>query len=191
MDDTPSLPQLQQSLRRLHWLVAGLSVLLLGLAAVTAWLLSQRDAPLHVNRLSTRQLQVLDEHGVVRVEIGQDSAEDGRRSRAAGILIFDASGAERGGLSTFEDDSVALALDAPKGQGEDRWRDRAGLRVDADGSAQLLLTDNLTRGAVRLHSKGTGGGGLDTFKWDMSSGTLHTRTLTFDGDERSQRPFEQ
>ncbi len=83
MDEAPSLPQLQQSLRRLHWLVAGLSMLLLGLAAVTAWLLSQRDAPLHVDHLSTRQLQVLDEHGVVRVEIGQDSAEDGRRAPRA------------------------------------------------------------------------------------------------------------
>ncbi|MFG6086337.1 hypothetical protein ACEU0C_003782 [Stenotrophomonas indicatrix] len=190
MDDTPTLPRLQQSLRRLQYLVAALATLLLVLAGMTGWLLLQRNAPLHADSISTQRLQVLDDRGVVRVQIGQDANDGDRRSRSAGLLIFDRSGVERGGLSTFEDGSTALALDAPLGMGDARWRDRAGLRVDADGSAQLLLTDNLTRGVVRLHSKGSGGGGMDTFRWDMSNGTLHTRTLTYDGDERSQRAFD-
>ena len=191
MDDTPTLPQLQRSLRRMHWMIVGLFVLVAALAAATTWLALQRHAPLHVDALTTRRLQVLDDRGVVRVEITQDGSEDGRRSRAAGLLIFDRTGAERGGISTFDDGSASLALDAPVGRGEARVRDRAGLRVDADGSSQLLLTDNLTRGVVRLRAQGEGGGGVDLFKWDMERHILQTRTLSHDGEELSQAPFGQ
>ena len=39
MDDTLTLPRLQQSLRRLQYLVAALTTLLLALVGVTGWLL--------------------------------------------------------------------------------------------------------------------------------------------------------
>lgn len=38
MDDSPTLPQLHRALRRLHWLVASLALLLVPMAATIAWL---------------------------------------------------------------------------------------------------------------------------------------------------------
>ena len=190
MDDTPTLPQLQQSLRRLRGMVAGLAVLVAALAAATIWLALQRHAPLHVDALTTHRLQVLDDRGVVRVEITQDGPADGRRSRAAGLTVFDRTGAERGGFVTYDDGGVGIALDAPEGTG-DPMRDRVGMMVDADGSSAVLLRDNLTRGVVRLRAQADGGGGVDLFKWDMDRHILHTRTLGHDGEERSQAPFGQ
>ncbi|HBS56855.1 MAG TPA: hypothetical protein DEA38_14160 [Stenotrophomonas sp.] len=191
MDDSPALPRLQRSLRRLQWLVAGLALLVATLAATTLWLLLQRQAPLHIDELTTRRLQVLDDRGIVRVEISQAAMNDGRRSRSAGLLIFDHTGAERGGFTTYDDGGVGIALDAPVGRGEAPLRDRIGLTVDADGSSQVLLTDNQTRGVTRLRANGEGGGGVDLFQWDMDEGILHTRTLTHDGEESSQAPFGQ
>lgn len=189
MDATPSLPQLQRSLDRLRWMVVGLAVLVAALAAATSWLALQRHAPMHVDALTTHRLQVLDDRGVVRVEITQDGAADGRRSRAAGLTVFDRTGAERGGFTTYDDGGVGIALDAPLGKGEDHLRDRLGLTVNAEGSSQLLLSDNLTRGVVRLRAEGDGGGGLDTFEWDMQGNVLQTRTITFDGDQRTRQPI--
>lgn len=190
MDDTPTLPHLQRSLQRLQRVVAGLAVLVATLAATTLWLLLQRQSPLHIDELTTRRLQVLDDRGIVRVEISQSAMNDGRRSRPAGLLIFDRTGAERGGFTTYDDGGVGIALDAPVGRGEAPLRDRIGLTVDADGSSQVLLTDNQTRGVVRLRANGEGGGGLDLFKWDMDKHILHTRTFAHDGEEHSQAPFD-
>ncbi|AWH18191.1 hypothetical protein C1922_13225 [Stenotrophomonas sp. ZAC14D2_NAIMI4_7] len=189
MDDSPTLPQLHRALRRLHWLVASLALLLVPMAATIAWLVMQGHTPMHIDELTTRRLQVLDDRGTVRVEISQDDMDDGRRSRSAGLLIFDATGAERGGIATFDDGAASLALDAPIGRGEAPVRDRIGLMVDAEGASQILLTDNQTRGVVRLRANGEGGGGVDLFKWDMGKGMLHTRTLTHDGEESSHAPF--
>lgn len=189
MEDAFCPAPLRQSLRRLQWSVAVLAALVLLLAIATAWLAVHRPHPLDIDAISTRQLQVLDDKGIVRVQIGQDGTDTGRYSRSAGLLIFDATGAERGGIGTFDDGSAAIALDAPSGIGEEAFRDRAGMRVEPDGSSQILLTDNLTRGVVRLRAHGDGGGGLDTFKWDMQGKVMHTRSTTFDGDERTQQPI--
>jgi hypothetical protein len=130
--------------------------------------------------LYTRKLVVLDDTDVARITIGQDPVDSNRRSRAAGITICDKHGNERGGMGTFDDDSVTMALDAPKGVG-DAMRDRVGMMVGADGSSQILLIDNETRGVAKLVSFGDGRGGLQLFKWEKDK--VVTKTLGYDGEK--------
>lgn len=187
MQDATTLTQLQRSLRRLQIITAMLGV---AVPALGATIFLHLGAPTSTNEIRTHRIVVLDDEGTKRVEIGQDALNAGRRDRSAGVWLFDASGHERGGMSTFANGSVTFALDAPFGVGSKAVRDRAGLRVDADGSSQLLLTDNQTRGIVRLLSDGNGGGGVQTFKWDMRGKRVHVRTMTFDGDARTAVPME-
>lgn len=105
-----------------------------------------------VDALRVHRLIVVDEHGVERVIIGApvpDPIIDGetyaRRSPASGILLFDRDGQERGGFNTFEDGSVALAIDHQKGGHE-----AVGIYVFPDGRTGLLIFDREGRGRAQL-----------------------------------------
>ncbi len=176
-DASHPIASLQRSLRRTQFALAATMLVLL---ASLAWQVFRR--PVVFDEVRTHRLVMLDEHGVKRVEIGQD-ATSWRRSRSAGVRIFDGTGQERGGMSTFDDGSVTMSLDAPHGVGE-QPSDRLGLRVEKDGSAALLLTGNDTGGVVRLVSDGNGGGGVQLIRGDTKSRQIHLRTLDFDGEQR-------
>lgn len=133
-----------------------------------------------IEHLRVRRLELVDDAGVVRLALGQDPKDGQRRSRAAGLTVHDKTGAERGGFSTFDDGSVVLAMDAPRGVG-DPMPDRLGLRVDPDGSCCVMLLDNQTRAVAKLHSDGQGGGGVQVFQWDMEKKQVHIKTETYDG----------
>jgi hypothetical protein len=186
MPDTSDTAQLHRAIRRLQ---AFTTVLAVAMIALLAWLVLRDSRVVDTDEVRARRLVIVDDAGIKRIEIGQDAQDAGRRDRSAGMWIFDNTGNERGGMSTFDDGSVVIALDAPVGVGAQGVRDRAGLRVNADGSAQMLLTDNQTRGIVRLLSDGNGGGGVQTLRWDMPGKQINIRTTTFDGDERTQLPL--
>ena len=131
--------------------------------------------------IRTLRLVVVDDAGVTRVVIGQDPVDTQRRSRAAGITIHDRHGNERGGMSTFDDDSVVLALDAPVGVGSP-MRDRVAMSVYPNGAADVMVIDNQTRAVAKLASDAEGNGGPMLFKWDMEAMQVHVKTLTFDGE---------
>lgn len=175
--DTRPIASLQRSLRQTQLAHA---VTMLALLGSLAWQAFRHPAVF--DEVRTHRLVMLDEHGVKRVEIGQDTTP-WRRSRSAGVWIFDDSGHERGGMSTFDDGSVGLGMDAPDDVGA-KPRDRIGMSVDADGSATLLLTGNDTGGVVRLVSDGRGGGGVQLIQGDAKNRQIHLRTLDFDGEQR-------
>ncbi len=189
MDVVEPLDVLRTSVRRLTWLTVALAVLVVGLSVAVITLSMAPRGALTVDEVRARRIVVLDDQGVMRVEMGQDSHDAGRRSRTAGVWLYDAKGDERGGMATHDDGVVGLAFDAPMGKGEDHLRDRLSLRVDTDGAAQVLLTDNLTRGIVGLLSDGAGNGGVETYRWDMEAKLIHRRYITFDQDERQERPL--
>ena len=176
-DNLQSLASLQRSLHRTQLVLAAT---MLALLASLAWQVF-RHAPV-ADEVRTRRLVVVDDHGIKRVEIGQDTTL-WRRSRSAGVWLFDGSGLERGGMSTFDDGSVGLGMDAPSGVGA-KPRDRIGMTVAANGSAALLLAGNDTGGVVRLVSDGNGGGGVQLIHGDTKSRQIHLRTLDFDGEQR-------
>lgn len=175
---------LERSLRRtrLAAAVAGLGLAAsIGFAAV--W------HPVGISdEIRTRRLVVVDDEGRARVVVGQDPRDTQRRSRAAGLTIRDSHGTERGGFSTMDDGSVVFGMDAPAGVGA-AMPDRIGLVVYPDGSAHVMLIDNLTRAVAKLQSDGDGGGGVQVFKWDMEAGQIHIRTVTYDGDRRETHPM--
>ena len=136
----------------------------------------------------TRRLMVVDGAGRVRVLIAQDPEDSQRRSRSAGLVVFDSTGAERGGFTTFDDGSVGLGMDAPQNVGAP-MRDRLGLSVGPDGSAEVMLLDNQTRAVAKMLSEGNGDGGLQVFKWDMEGKKIHVRTVIYDGDRHETLPM--
>lgn len=172
------LVRIERRLRR-----AQLFGALVGIGLVASWTFSfarpVREAD-EIEHLRVRRLDLVDDAGVVRLALGQDPKDGQRRSRAAGLTVHDKTGAERGGFSTFDDGSVVLAMDAPRGVG-DPMPDRLGLRVDPDGSCYVMLLDNRTRAVAKLHSDGQGGGGVQVFQWDMEKKKVHVRTETYAG----------
>lgn len=188
--DTQAISGLQQQLQRTRRWLAVLTAVVIALGSMVALQAYRATGPLQAAHIITERLEVRDEAGTTRMMIHQDPVDTFRISRLAGLTIYDRHGHERGGFSTFDDDRVVLAMDAGVGAGDDDGiRDRLGLSVTADGAANVLLTDNLTRGVVRLHSDGSGGGGVQTMKWDMEQKRIHLRTSSYDGDTRSEQPF--
>ena len=178
------MKSLERSVRRTRLAVVALA---LALAAATGAQFLQRPAKIS-DEVRTRRLSVVDDAGRVRVEIAQDPVNTDRRSRSAGLRVFDKTGHERGGFSTFDDGSVVFAMDAPHGVG-DPMPDRIGLMVYPDGSTHLNMLDNWTRAVARLYTDADGGGGVQVLKWDMDAKQMHFRTLTYDGDVREAKPF--
>jgi hypothetical protein len=178
--------RLEQRLRRTQLLsvtaVAAVAALVLtGLARV-------EDGP--ADEVRTRRLVVVDDQGVPRVVIGQDPADAQRRSRAAGITIHDKHGHERGGMSTFDDGTVALALDAPMGVGSP-MRDRLGLMVGANGAAAISLINNQTSVPVRIVTDESGSGGVEFIDYDLTERKAFIRRLSFDGESTREMSLGQ
>jgi hypothetical protein len=167
--------------RRLRRMQAALATVLIAGAGLVMGAMAMRMGPEIQPEVRTRRLVVVDDKDVARVVVGQDAPDGQRRSRATGITIHDKTGAERGGLSTMDDGSVVMALDAPVGVGAP-MRDRIGMVVWPDGSSYFLLIDNETKGVVKLTSQADGKGGLELFKWDDEKGEVHTKRVGFDGE---------
>jgi hypothetical protein len=185
--------RLEKSLFRTRLAASGLAIALTLIVATGA-----QRAPRVVDEVRTRRLVVLDDQNVMRVEIGQDPKEGmlrgpaggppiKRRSRSAGIWIYDTTGNERGGMGTFDDGQVSMALDAPVGVGA-KMRDRIGMVVSKNGASQFMLIDNNTAGLVRLSSDGNGNGSLDLMKWDTTAKKVHIKSLVYDGEKHSTYP---
>lgn len=114
---TDSLARLEVRLRRVT-LLFGLAIVAVLLLLAFAWFtLTQPD------ELRLRTVSIVDEHGIERVRIGgqlPDAIVNGKRvprgDQAAGVLIYDDAGQERGGYVTFNRSrNAVLTLDTRKG----------------------------------------------------------------------------
>ena len=92
-------------------------------------------APKKSSVLTVSQLDIVDSKGVVRARLAGNLPETYSNGKpvgrgAAGMLLYDASGTERGGYVTFANNHVALTLDTEwkrsgSGEGVYEGRDRA------------------------------------------------------------------
>ena len=180
MTDADRIASLQTKLSRLQ-IVSG--VLALGLAAV---LLSGAARDPIQDEVKGRRIVLVDSRGVERVVLGEDTGR--QQGRSAGIILFDDTGAERGGIATFDNGQVSMALDAPVGVGSS-MRDRLGLVVDKNGGAAILLNNNDTGVPVRLVTDPEGGGGLELIEFDHDAKMARIRRLTYGDDVRRELPF--
>jgi hypothetical protein len=179
MDLEQRLSDLERSVRRTRLVAGGLAFTLIALA-VAAF----RSPEKTLAEVRTRRLVVLDDSGRARVTIGQDPITTQRQSRSVALLLFDRTGAERGGFGVTDEGAVGIGLDAPVGVGTSPTRDRIGVLVAPDGTAQVTILDNTAHAVASLRANGRGDGGVQVFKRDASHQRLYTRTLTYDGDMR-------
>lgn len=172
--------RLERALRRTRW---GMFALLLLLVAMfLAWYgvggIVQREVRAH-------RIYAVDDAGVVRVRVGQDPAGINRMSRAAGVILYDDTGLERGGMGTMANGRVAMGLDAPttpKGTA----RDRVGLMVDGKGNTMLMLLDAKAVPVV-MAKGGDHGGSLQVSEMTPDGKQLAVRTLGVHGDTQSMQ----
>lgn len=107
---------------------AGLLLTLATLAFVAVTVLPE-DRELVVGSLSTGEIQLHDDAGVMRGQLGMDA--DGR-SR---LILADEDGQERIGLTVLPDGSPGVTVNGPDG------RPRAVLAYLPDGTTNLVLAD--------------------------------------------------
>jgi hypothetical protein len=155
------------------------------LLSVTALAAAPPQEPDIVEELLVRELVLVDDAGTPRVRLGSER-DTQRRDAWAGVTLFDDAGDERGGLGTFADGSVLLALDAPAGVGAP-MRDRAAISVAANGSASVWLIDNTTGVPVRLVTDPEGGGGLEFLTYDLERREFTVTRQDAEGTSRSVR----
>jgi hypothetical protein len=93
-------------------------------------------APKKPSVLTLSELNVVDSKGVVRARLAGDFHDEARRgSKAAGLMLYDDTGRERGGYLTFAPGRhVALTLDSSKQQ-------TALFVASAEGGAALKMWD--------------------------------------------------
>ena len=129
--------------RRLRRLLFA-SVVVTG-SLIGGWIAATRPAQVAEGQktlevLRVREIVVVDERGVVRVRIGGDLPDaviQGRNTPrgdgAAGVLLYDTTGQERGGYVTLDRSGyIGLTLDSRYGQ-------TAVFRADSSGSTALRL----------------------------------------------------
>jgi hypothetical protein len=107
------------------------------LVVVNLALLTIAAAPKKPQVLTVSELNVVDEKGVVRARIAghlPEVYENGKPRGAAGFMVYDAAGKERGGYVTFANDHAALTLDSKKEM-------TAMLVAGPTGAAALVLKD--------------------------------------------------
>lgn len=163
--------------------VLAAAVVMLSLRAVDAG----SGTPAAATSLRVTELVVVDPRGVERVRLGGDLPDaviDGRRiprgSAAAGVMLYDRTGQERGGYVTWDQgDNIGLTLDGRNGQ-------NALFAAGPDGStvAQLWFGSE----SIELRADGNGArlnhvsGGSSTLQLpEIAALSEQTCTLFRDG----------
>ncbi len=145
------LARLEARLHRVS-LVLALLIVAIPLLMVFAWARLFRPDVLRLHTLS-----IVDDRGVERVRIaGQlpDAVVDGKRAprgeTAAGVLIYDDAGQERGGYVTFAPSrSAVLTLDTRRGQ-------VVLLAADSSGGAAFRLWHTTSGDWIALRAESAG-----------------------------------
>jgi hypothetical protein len=137
-DETARLAELERSLTRMRRFTILSCLLLVGLSS--AAFLKVQTAP---TVLTVSELKVTDQKGVVRVHIGGElpGSNRGQGSEGtAGLLLFDATGAERGGYITTDSSGyIGLTLDSRRVSRTTASTQTAVFRADSIGSTVLRL----------------------------------------------------
>ncbi|HYC74343.1 hypothetical protein [Brevundimonas sp.] len=177
MTGDETIVRLQKQVGRLQAVTVAMG---LGLAAV---LVSGAARDPIKDEIKARRIALVDSRGVERVVMGEDTGR--RHGRSAAVWIYDETGAERGGMGTFENGQASIALDAPAGVGAP-MPDRLGLVVSSTGAAAIQLNNNDTGVPVRLVTDAEGGGGVELIEFDHAERKARIRRLTYGDDTRRE-----
>lgn len=163
--------------------------------AIAAWVVLGRGTHAGANddneepvEIVASKITIVDENGIRRLLLGSDNLK-GRISKASGLLIFDETGAERGGTGTMTDGSATIALDAPVGVGSP-MRDRLGLKVYKNGAAMISIINNQTGITVRLISDEDGKGGIEFIDYDLGARKAIIKRIDFNGETKTEQSLD-
>jgi hypothetical protein len=199
------IAKLERRNRRTNAVFAGL-----GVCAVIALVIGSGPDDDKPKEIVVSRLTLVDDAGQKRLVLGQDAKDVNRISRGAGMWVYDKTGFERGGFSTMDDNSVVMAMDAPRGVGGPML-DRLGLKVYPNGTASIMLigndmhapvtltTDEKSGAVIMLQGKDTGvpvrlivdekGGGLELIGYDMPNKKALIKRIDYKGETKSEAPL--
>ena len=143
--------RLAQIERRNRVLTGMITVVFLVLCSglLVAWSQAKpADEPLRV-----RSLIIEDAKGHPRILMGSPVPDrNAGGNPRTGIIVNDATGAERFGLGLMErSDRVVMGFDAPRGKGDDRNRERVTIVADENGGGYIRFMDRTTSIPARLY----------------------------------------
>jgi len=98
--------------------------------------------------LRARGLIIEDSAGQARIVMGAPIPD---RNGRTGLIINDAAGVERFGLSLQPAGQLVMGFDAPPGKGDDRNRERITLVADENGGSYIRFLDRTTSVPARLY----------------------------------------
>jgi hypothetical protein len=177
MTNDETIARLQKQVGRLQAITAAMGV---GFAVVLVGGAAQNPVQ---DEIKAHRIALVDSRGVERVVMGEDTGR--QHGRGAALWIYDETGAERGGIGTFENGQASMALDAPVGVGA-AMRDRLGLVVSSSGAASIQLNNNDTGVPVRLVADAAGGGGVELIEFDHAERKARIRRLSYGDDSRRE-----
>ena len=175
---TTRIEHLERSLDRWRRVAACLAAIALTIVLGGAGFQDPQDQTTDLVR--TRRVEVVDSEGRLRLVLGEEAGAE-RQVAIAGVFLIDEAGDERGGFGTTNENSALLALDAPPGVGAP-MRDRLGLIVNSDGSAEVRLISNDTLVPVRLISPAKDAGGIEFLRHLPAEKIVRVKKLGFDGE---------
>jgi hypothetical protein len=102
--------------------------------------------------LRAKGLIIEDGNGQPRILIGSPIPDrNAGGNPRTGIVINDGAGVERFGLGLQASGRLVLGLDAPRGKGDDRNRERITLVADETGGSYIRFLDRTTSVPARLY----------------------------------------
>ena len=141
--------------------------------------------------LKVRGLVVVDEQGRERVVLGTPIGDtrDGKRVQPmSGVAILDPQGYERIGLGMLDDGTAVLGLDAPRGKGDDRNRERIHLVADKDGGAMIRFLNRQTGVPGWLRLGDDDKLYLEFLDIQKEKNKITRRKIGFTGEETTEEP---
>lgn len=173
------IARLERSLTRTRWGMLGLLVTVVALALVWYGIggIVQRQ-------VVAKRIVMVDDAGTMRFRIGEDRKNINRKSRTAGLIVYDSTGTERGGIVTMANGGVAIGLDAPHDVAGNGVSDRLGMMVDGKGHSMFMFEDKIGTPVVMMQS-GDKGGTLQVLEATPDQKQLQVRTLGVKGDTQS------
>ena len=171
---------LERRYRRFRQLVAGIVVVTLTVCAL-GFARDRQDA---VDIIRAKSIVIVDDEGRPRIRLG--SGGERLPGSSFGIALLDEHGAERFGVSTWDNGRVGMGFDAPRGVGNP-MPDRMAFEVGADGRPGFVMLNNDTTVPIRIHIDENDRAVIEFVDWDRSGEEPRVRGFMQYGIEQAFR----
>ena len=157
----------------------------LALAVFALVLMDPVQAQTAAQDLRVRSLIVEDAQGQARIMLGSPIPDRNQKGNPrTGMIVNDAAGVERFAIALDNAQSMVLGLDAPRGKGDDRNRERITIVADGNGGSHIRFMDRRTLIPARMYLDNSNHVWLELS--DIENDVTTRRRIGYSGDERVQ-----